>query len=112
MESTIRSESGKTVVSVAGRLDAVTAPAFEQQVRALIEGGERGLVVDFEHLEYISSAGLRALLMMAKLLQARGGQTCFAAVGTTVQAVFDMSGFNSLFRMEATVHQALATLAD
>ena len=111
MEFSSRLESGKTVITVAGRLDAVTAPEFERQVRALIDGGELALVVDFKLLDYISSAGLRALLVMAKLLQAKNGKACFANVGSTVQSVFDMSGFNTLFRMESTVSAAVGALA-
>lgn len=114
MELSTRSEDGKTVVTIAGRLDAVTAPDFEKQVRAVIDTldtGQVALVVDFQQVDYISSAGLRALLVMAKLLQAKGGKACFAGVGSTVQAVFDMSGFNTLFRMESTVSAAVGALA-
>jgi len=111
VELASRTENGKSIISLTGRLDAVTAPAFEEQIRALIENGHLALVVDFEKLDYISSAGLRALLVMAKLLQAKGGEARFASVGTTVQSVFDMSGFNSLFRIDSSVAEALDNLS-
>ena len=111
MDFQTRIENKATVVTINGRLDAVTAPEFEKRIRELIDSGNIYIVVDFEQLDYISSAGLRALLLMAKLLKEKSGKVCFANVKGNVRSVFDMSGFTALFKMENSVAEALASIA-
>lgn len=111
MDLQTRSENNAVVVTISGRLDAVTAPDYEKSIRELIDGGNICIVVDFEQLDYISSAGLRGLLLMAKLLNAKGGRACLANVKGNVRSVFDMCGFNTVFKMENSVAEALAVLA-
>ena len=71
MDIQIKKETAATVVTITGRLDAVTAPEYESKIKAVIAGGAVLLAVDFEKLNYISSAGLRALLVTAKLRNTR-----------------------------------------
>lgn len=104
-------ETKATVVTVTGRLDAVTAPAYEEAVNELINGGEIAFVVDFAGLDYISSAGLRGLLVMAKQLKGRGGKVRFANVKGTVKEVFDISGFATIFQMDDSVAAALSNIS-
>ena len=111
MEFLSRKESGGTVVALAGRLDAVTTPEYERRIGELLAGDETRLVLDLERLDYISSAGLRGLLLTAKLLQARAGQLRFANVTGSVRSVFDMSGFSNMFPIEESVAAALSALA-
>jgi len=112
MDLQTRIENNAIVVTISGRLDAVTAPEYEKRIRELIDSGNIYLVVDFEQLDYISSAGLRGLLVMAKLLHANGGRACLANVKGNVRSVFDMCGFNAVFKMENSVAEALAVLAE
>ncbi|MEI8102287.1 MAG: STAS domain-containing protein [Chlorobium sp.] len=95
------------VVTVAGRLDAVTAPDYERRFTALIAEGEKRFIVDFEKLDYISSAGLRALLATAKRVKGISGEIALANIGGTVKEVFDISGFGSIFSMYESVDSAL-----
>jgi stage II sporulation protein AA (anti-sigma F factor antagonist) len=111
LEFQITKEKDSVVVALAGRLDAVTAPGFEQRMRELIEGGDAAFVVDFERLDYISSAGLRALLVIARALKGNDGRLRFANVKGGVRAVFDMSGFASMFPLDDSVAAALAALS-
>jgi anti-anti-sigma factor len=111
MDLQTRTENKAIVITISGRLDAVTAPEYEKSIRELIGGGNNFFVVDFEPLDYISSAGLRALLLMAKLLKEKGGKVCFANVKGNVRSVFDMSGFSALFKIESSVAEALLALA-
>lgn len=111
MEFQSRNENGGTVVTLAGRLDAVTTPEYERRIRELIEGGASRLVLDLEKLEYISSAGLRGLLLTGKLIAGRQGQVRIANVTGGVRSVFDMSGFSSMFQVEDSVPAALAALS-
>ncbi len=111
MEIQTRNEANTTVITITGRFDAVTAPDYEKKVQELIVGGDIRIVVDFAGLDYISSAGLRGLLVTAKLLKAKGGQVRFANVAGTVKEVFDISGFGTIFQMDATVAASLAAIA-
>jgi len=111
MDLQTRIENKAIVISISGRLDAVTAPEYEKRIRELIDSGNIYIVVDFEHLDYISSAGLRGLLVMAKLLNAKGGRACLASVKGNVLSVFDMCGLTTVFKMENSVAEALVTLA-
>ena len=110
MDLQTKIENNAIVVTIGGRLDAVTAPEYEKKIRELIDSGNITFVVDFEQLDYISSAGLRVLLLMAKLLKKKGGRICLSNVKGNVRSVFDMSGFFSIFKVEGSVAAALATL--
>jgi len=98
------------VVSAKGRIDAVTAPQFENILIDFISSGEKILVIDFADLEYISSAGLRCLLATAKKLKENRGEMLFAGLQYTVNEVFMISGFNSIFRIFTNYEEALATI--
>jgi anti-anti-sigma factor len=106
----MRSEKkgARLVVSVSGRLDAVTASDFETGAQGWIAAGEKNVLVDLEELEYISSAGLRAILASAKKLKAGQGQMEFCGLTGMVQEVFSISGFNSIFNIHASQDEALA----
>lgn len=103
-------EAKASVLTITGRMDAVTAPEFEKVIKQLIEEGSTAFVVDFKGLDYISSAGLRALLATAKLLKGKNGQIRFANITGTVKEVFDISGFGSIFQMHDSVAAALAEI--
>ena len=110
MDLQTKVENNAIIVAISGRLDAVTAPEYEKKIREMIDSGNSDFVVDFEKLDYISSAGLRALLLMAKLLKVKDGNVCFANVNGNVRSVFEMSGFTALFNIENSVAEALAAL--
>ncbi len=110
MEIESTKESSATVVTVKGRMDAITAPVFEKTLSELIAGGEIRFVIEMAGLEYISSAGLRGILATAKALKGKGGQIRFANVAGTVKEVFDISGFGTIFQMHDTVAGALAEI--
>ncbi len=94
------------VVSVAGRVDALSAPIFEAHCQALIDKGDNQLVMDFADLDYLSSAGLRSLLSLAKKVQARGGKIVISGAKGVAAEIFTISGFASLFPMTATLEEA------
>lgn len=111
MDLQTKKENNAVVVTISGRLDAITTPEYEKKVRELIDSGDIYFVVDFEQVDYISSAGLRGLLLTAKLLNAKGGRVCLANVKGNVRSVFDMCSFNTVFKMENSVAEALAVIA-
>lgn len=111
MDFQARKEGDVTVITLTGRLDAVTTSAYEGKVLALIKDGQVALVLDLDGLTYISSAGLRGLLVTAKQLKPVQGSLCFANVSGAVREVFDISGFNSIFAMHDSVTAAIGSLA-
>ena len=88
-----------TVVAVIGRLDSATAPEFEQHCSALAATEPGRVLLDCGRLEYLSSAGLRALLCLAKALQQTGGELCLCDLRGMVAEVISLSGFDSLLRV-------------
>jgi len=87
------------VVRVSGRLDAVSTPTFEAHCQQALAQGERDLILDFQPLEYISSAGLRGVLAVAKAVGAAGGEFALANAGGLVREVLEVSGFLRMFRL-------------
>ncbi|MCI7807182.1 MAG: STAS domain-containing protein [Spirochaetales bacterium] len=81
-------------VTVEGRLDTTTAPVAEAELRSSI-GGITELVLDFGKLEYISSAGLRVILAMQKIMM-RQGSMVIRNVNETVMEVFEVTGFSDI----------------
>ncbi|MFM2093265.1 MAG: hypothetical protein RIS70_389 [Planctomycetota bacterium] len=110
MECQVTKESGIDVLTLTGRMDAVTSPTFEKCVRDLAEGGVTRLIVNLEKLEYISSAGLRVFIVAGKLLDSKGGAMRFAAPQGLVKSVFQVSNFASLFTISDSVAAATATM--
>ncbi|TVR90479.1 MAG: anti-sigma factor antagonist [Trueperaceae bacterium] len=93
-----RSEGSVTVVSVAGSVDAVTAPRLGDALGAALAAGQVHLVVDLAGVGYVSSAALRALLAGVKGARSGGGDLRLAAVGPDVGKVFEMAGFDGIIQ--------------
>lgn len=107
MEIGTTKEKNTLIVSVKGKIDAVTAPAFEKELFSLIERGENNFLLDFSGLEYISSAGLRSILSTAKQLKPKGGNVIFFGLKGPVKDVFKISGFGTIFKIYETREDAL-----
>lgn len=100
-----------TQVELVGELDATTAPDLEDRLTALIEGGAHRLVLECSQLEYISSAGLRAFLLGAKLIRSANGKLGVTGMQELVRDVFDMAGFDDMFEFFPTPAEAVQALA-
>ena len=110
MEIRIEQSGAAWVVSVAGKLDALSAGNYEEVVNQLMAQGKTRFVVDCAKLDYISSAGLRVLLKTAKQLKPKGGQALFANVQGKVLEVFEMTGFGAILGIHDSVDAALTAL--
>ena len=100
-------EKNAVIITVKGRMDAVSAPDFEKKLGDWIDEGEKNFIVDLGELDYISSAGLRSILATAKKLKAVNGQLLLSALKDVVKEVFDISGFSSIIPIHETVEAAL-----
>lgn len=102
------SKPGAVVIRVKGRMDAITAPEFDQACAKLISEGTTKLVVDLREMDYISSAGLRSILSAGKSVRAQGGQLLLCNLQGMVKEIFEISGFLSIFPAHPTEEDALA----
>ena len=100
-------EGKATVVQLQGKVDATSAPSVEQALVSVIDLGEKKLVIDCAGLDFISSAGLRSLLLAVKKMKAAGGSIALAALQPHVKEVFDISGFSSLFVIHGSKADAI-----
>src|SRR5437763_7660145 len=99
------------VVGLKGRLDANTAPSLEEKFIGLIDSGEKRFVVEFTELDYISSAGLRVLLMAAKRLKNLSGRIVLASLKDHIKEVFDIAGFSSVLTIYPSEKDAKASFS-
>ena len=91
-------ENGKAVFALAGRLDTNSSPELEKELREALPG-VNALELDFENLDYISSAGLRVLLSAQKLMN-RQGEMKVTHVNETIMEIFDVTGFTDILTIE------------
>lgn len=96
-----KTENGNEITLMpVGRLDSTTAPQLEAQINEDIEGAEK-LILDFQGLEYLSSAGLRVLLGAHKAFMKRGsGELVICHVNETIREVFELTGFWDILNIE------------
>jgi anti-sigma B factor antagonist len=107
MEIIEKNRNGVTVFKLAGRLDSKTSPEFENKIVDAIERGSRKIIVDFEDLDYISSAGLRVILKSTKDLKRLEGNFVLCAMKDYVKEVFEISGFDSFLPIVDHIEDAL-----
>ena len=107
MEITERKAGDVCVVSISGRLDSGTSDSLGQRLHQLIDRGERRLVIDAEKLDYISSTGLRVLLVAAKHLKAIDGRIVLSSLKPHILEVFEIAGFKSIFPIYDTTDEAM-----
>jgi len=88
-------------------MDTVTAPEFDSEMEELLNQGVKRFVLDFGKLEYVSSAGLRSILVVAKKAKAAGGNVSCCALQSMVKKVFDLAGFAAMIPVFDSVEEAL-----
>ena len=93
---------GVTVVAPSGRIDTTTSGALDDALRQAVDQGARNLLVDLGEVEYISSAGLRVFLILAKRMRDLGGRLVLCGLGQPVRQVFQLAGFLPLFTIATT----------
>ncbi|MGJ0508353.1 MAG: STAS domain-containing protein [Methylocystis sp.] len=110
MDLTHEVSNGLLVIRPGSRIDSGTAGAFETRCTALISEGPAKVIVDFSNVDYISSAGLRALLIAAKKAKSLGGALTLCGLSGSVREVMAVSGFDTILGAHASVPDAAAAL--
>jgi len=97
-----------TVLVIEGRIDSTTSALLEKKLLIMIEEkGVKNMIIDFSSMDYISSAGLRVLLMAAKRTDKMGGEIVLSGLDANVREVFEISGFSIMFTMYASQADAI-----
>ncbi|MBI2791286.1 MAG: STAS domain-containing protein [Gammaproteobacteria bacterium] len=110
MEIKVDKIDSNVVVSLSGRIDSTAAVEFEEKLIEIIDTGCHTMVVDFLRVQFISSAGLRVLLLAAKKVKPYGGKILLCDMSKDVREVFDISGFSSIFDIHENVTTATQSI--
>ena len=103
-------QSGVVVLKPQGRLDAVESPELEELVQGVIDRGDSRVVMDLSAVPYISSRGLRVVLLGVKQAVAAGGTLAVCSPQVLVRKVFQSIGFQEIIDIFNTVGEAVDSL--
>ena len=112
MDVTTERQDSVLSAQVGGRIDGSNVAEFEEAIRTAIEESDRAVIMDFEKLIYISSAGLRAILLTAKSLGNRNAKFALCSLSDQIREVFETSGFDKVIAIHPSKAEALASLHD
>jgi anti-anti-sigma factor len=98
------------VVTADGRLDGIYSSAFANQVGELITGTNPKILIDFTNIDFVTSAGLRAVLLLMRKAKASGGAFALCGVNDQVREVLDVSGFAEMFSIHPGRAEGIAAL--
>ena len=99
-----------TVVEPRGRIDSVTAQEFGQRMSKLLKAGCHQIVIDFQNITYISSAGFRQLLIVNKSTQEMNGKLALCGIAGNVKRLFDIGAFGDLFPIFHSREDSIASV--
>ena len=114
MEITERRTDNAVVLAPSGRIDMATADQFRDRLLPLVTAAgasRQGVVIDFSDVDYISSAGLRVLMLAAKQAKASGANIAVASLQPLVNEIFQISRFDKVLPCHSGIDQALAAVA-
>ncbi len=102
---------GATILVLAEhRLDSSNAGAFQEELELVTEAASPAVVIDMNGLDYISSAGLRAIMQAVRKMQHQGGSLALCSLSSDVRAVFETSGFDQLIEIHPSRAEAVAAV--
>ncbi len=108
MEITAERHGETLIAKTEGRVDGTNAREFQTALEESLNDSESGVILDMEKLSYISSAGLRVILLMAKTLQGKNTKFAVCSLSNSIQEVFQISGFDKIITVHTSQAEALA----
>ena len=109
MATKIEQTSEISILTPAGRMDGSTAASIEKEILDVISAGFARVVLDLSQIEYISSAGLRVVVIAAKRLKQRSGTFVLCSLQPLVREVFEVSGLLGVVTIMASLGEAMAS---
>ncbi len=110
MGISVEREGGIAIATADGRIDGSNASQFQADLQAAIVEGDQALILDFESVSYISSAGLRVLLLAAKTLKETGSELALCSISEPIREVFRISGFDYIIPIHDSQAEARAAV--
>ena len=98
------------VIHAEGKLDAITAGEFGKAVMPMIQQSGQPVLIDFKELFYISSAGLRTVLILAKETKKNNNKLALCCLNETIMEVFRISGFDTIVSIYPTIEDGINLL--
>ena len=111
MEILETQQGGVIILSLVGRLDHNTSKGLEEKLLLLLDADHCLFIIDCLQLDYISSAGLRVLLMVAKKLKPLEGKVVLASLKDHIKEIFEMTGFLSIFQVFGDTTEAVKSFS-
>lgn len=99
MNILVANNDAETIVSVVGRLDTITSPELDKELKPYVDGSKT-LVLECSEMNYISSSGLRVVLAAHKLTTSAGGRFVIRNLNREVRSVFEITGLTSVLCLE------------
>ncbi|REA64199.1 anti-sigma B factor antagonist [Dyadobacter luteus] len=109
MKVTLTDQEEITVVEVTGDIDSKTAPEFERNAKLATDRNDK-IAIDLTAVEFMSSAGLRVLLMVYRNIKSQNGKVILVGVSEDIQDVMSTTGFINFFKIVGTVAEAVVIL--
>ena len=110
MEINTEQKGGVLVAMTVDRVDGSNAREFQEALQAVIQDDGNAFLLDMEQLTYISSAGLRVILLIARTLQGKSTKFAVCSLSDSVREVFEISGFDKIVDTHANQADAIAAL--
>lgn len=109
MEISTKEMKRASLVTVSGRVDSATAPDLDKALQTLIQANRNQIVVDLKGVEYMSSAGIRALVSALKAAKSGGGGLCIAQPSTRARDVLELAGLTTIFAIHQDLIEAVGS---
>jgi anti-sigma B factor antagonist len=110
MEIATHTINDTIIIDVKGRLDTTNYNTLEKDILNIIEKGNKKIIVNCQHLDYVSSSGLRVFLVALKKLKAINGKFALTNLQDNIKDIFEISGFITIFQVYPTTNEALAAM--
>jgi anti-anti-sigma factor len=106
MEAEVEEKGDVIVMRATGRLDAATSPGLEKQINSIIDSGHFKIILNFEHVDYLSSAGMRLMLSISRKLEKLEGKVVVCNMNDEVLEVIKIAGFTQVLEIYPSEEEA------
>lgn len=93
-------DGNKLIIELSGQLNTTTSPSLDEEINTSVTNDITDLVFDFKDLTYVSSAGLRVILISHQKMTGKGGTFTIINVCDDIKEVFNMTGFSTILNIE------------
>ena len=103
----VGSHQNIAVIKVGGYIDTTTSAELEHSLSSTLKSNNHNIIIDLGNVDYISSAGLRSVLVITKKVKAKGGRLMLTSLQDPVKEVFEISGFSTIIPIKDSPNEAL-----